>query len=59
MSQATKIALGALAVLLIALPWLVNPYVLQIFIMTMMYAMLGLGFALTLKVGLPRFDVAA
>jgi len=59
MSNAVKIAVGVLAALLIALPRLVNPYVLQIFILTFTYSMLGLAFALTIKVGLPRFDIAA
>jgi branched-chain amino acid transport system permease protein len=59
MSNAVKIAVGVLALLLIALPWLVNPYVLQVFILTFTYSMLGLAFALTIKVGLPRFDLAA
>lgn len=48
-----------LAALLIALPWLVNPYVLQVVILTITFSMLGLAFAFTLKVGLPRFDAAA
>jgi len=55
----SKIAVGVLAVILLALPWLVNPYVLQVFIMTITYSMLGLAFALTMRVGLPRFDIAA
>jgi len=59
MSNAVKIAVGVLALLLLALPWLVNPYVLQVFILTFTYSMLGLAFALTIKVGLPRFDIAA
>jgi branched-chain amino acid transport system permease protein len=59
MSNAVKIAVGVMAALLIALPRLVNPYVLQIFILTFTYSMLGLAFALTIKVGLPRFDIAA
>lgn len=59
MSNAVKIAVGVLALFLITLPWLVNPYVLQIFILTFTYSMLGLAFALTIKVGLPRFDIAA
>lgn len=59
MSNAAKLAIAILALLLIALPWLVNPYVLQVFIMTITYSMLGLAFALTMKVGLPRFDIAA
>ena len=55
----SKIAAGVLAVILLALPWLVNSYVLQVFIMTITYSMLGLAFALTMRVGLPRFDIAA
>jgi branched-chain amino acid transport system permease protein len=52
-------ALGLLVLLLLALPWLVNSYVLQILILTITYSMLGLAFAFTMKVGLPRFDIAA
>jgi branched-chain amino acid transport system permease protein len=59
MSKVTKVALGVLILLLIALPRWVNPYVLQILILTITYSMLGLAFALTLRVGLPRFDIAA
>ena len=50
--------LAVLIALLVVLPWLVNPYVLQIVILTITYSMLGLAFALSLKVGLPRFDIA-
>jgi branched-chain amino acid transport system permease protein len=59
MSIAKMIAIGLLILLLMILPWLVNPYVLQIVILTITYSMLGLAFAFTLKVGLPRFDIAA
>ncbi len=59
MARTTKIALGIVGLFLIALPWLINPYVLQIVILTMTYSMLGLAFALSLRVGLPRFDIAA
>jgi branched-chain amino acid transport system permease protein len=59
MGRNAKTGLGALIVLLLVLPWLINPYVLQVFVLTISYAMLGLAFAFTLKVGLPRFDVAA
>jgi branched-chain amino acid transport system permease protein len=58
----SKVMIGfaaALAVVVIALPWVVNPYLLQILILTITYAMLGLAFSLTMKVGLPRFDIAA
>lgn len=59
MSKATKAALGVLLLLLIALPWMVSSYTLQILIQTITFSMLGLSFASTLRVGLPRFDVAA
>jgi branched-chain amino acid transport system permease protein len=59
MSKTNTIALLALILLLVALPWLVNPYVLQILVLTITYSMLGLAFAFTMKVGLPRFDIAA
>jgi len=58
MSKAAKIALGVLALLLIALPWLLGPYQLQIAILTVTYSMLGLAFAFSLRVGLPRLDIA-
>ncbi len=59
MSRLAKLGFGLLFLLLLVLPWLVNPYVLQIFILTITYSMLGLAFALSLRVGLPRFDIAA
>jgi branched-chain amino acid transport system permease protein len=59
MGRTAKVALGLLVLLLLALPWLVNPYVLQILILTITYSILGLAFAFTMKVGLPRFDIAA
>jgi branched-chain amino acid transport system permease protein len=59
MSKTKTIALAALIALLLILPWLVNPYVLQILVLTITYSMLGLAFAFTMKVGLPRFDIAA
>ena len=58
MNKTRVISLAALIAFLFLLPWLVNPYVLQIVILTITYSMLGLAFALSLKVGLPRFDVA-
>jgi len=52
--------LGILILLLIALPWIgLGNYLLQVLINSLTYGMLGLAFALTLKVGLPRFDAAA
>jgi branched-chain amino acid transport system permease protein len=59
MGRLSKIILCAFIALLLVLPWLINPYVLQILILTITYAMLGLAFAFTMKVGLPRFDIAA
>jgi branched-chain amino acid transport system permease protein len=59
MSRARFFGFGLLAIVLIILPWLINTYVLQVFILTITYSMLGLAFALSLKVGLPRFDIAA
>jgi branched-chain amino acid transport system permease protein len=59
MSRIALIGTGILILLLIILPWLVNPYVLQVVILTITYSMLGLAFAFTMRVGLPRFDVAA
>lgn len=54
-----KIVIALISILLLLLPFLVDPYILQIFILTITYSMLGLAFALSLRVGLPRFDVAA
>ena len=60
MPKATKIgAIVIVALILLVLPRLVNSYVLSICILTITYSMLGLGFAFTLRVGLPRMDVAA
>lgn len=59
MSKSAKIALTIVLLLVLALPWLLNPYVLQICILTITYSMLGLAFAFSLRVGLPRFDIAA
>jgi branched-chain amino acid transport system permease protein len=60
MSKTVKICLLVLvAAVLCSLPLFLNSYVLQIVIQTVTYAMLGLTFAMGLKVGLLRFDVAA
>jgi len=59
MSKSTIAGAAVLLFALIGLPWFVNPYVLQVVILTIVYSMLGLAFAFTLRVGLPRFDVAA
>ena len=59
MSKAQKVALAALLIVALALPWFVSSYTLQILIQTITFSMLGLAFASALKVGLPRFDIAA
>jgi branched-chain amino acid transport system permease protein len=60
MPKAARItAIVIFAIILLVLPKLVNSYVLSICISTITYSMLGLGFAFSLKVGLPRMDVAA
>jgi len=59
MSRATKITLAVVVLLLITFPLLVNPYIVQIAITTITYSLLGLAFALSMRVGLPRIDIAA
>jgi branched-chain amino acid transport system permease protein len=59
MKRVKTAALAALIVFLLALPWFIGQYATQIVIMTMTYTMLGLSFAFTMRVGLPRFDIAA
>jgi len=59
MSRTTKVALAVLVLLLIAFPLLVNPYMVQVAITTINYSLLGLAFALSMRVGLPRIDVVA
>lgn len=50
--------IAALALFMLVLPWLLNPYNLQTVITTMTYAMLGMALMLSMKVGLLRFDIA-
>ncbi len=59
MTKAKKAGLGILIIVSVVLPWLVSSYTLQILIQTITFSMLGLAFASTLRVGLPRFDIAA
>ncbi len=59
MNKSRAIIAGIILLVLVVLPWLVNPYVLQVLVLTIAYSMLGLAFAFTMRVGLPRFDVAA
>jgi branched-chain amino acid transport system permease protein len=58
MSKNKKIAIGILLLFMLLLPLIINQYILQIVIMTIASAVLGLTFMLSLKVGLPRFDIA-
>ncbi len=57
-SRLKKTALAALALILIALPWAIDPYSLQLIIYTMTYIMLALGFSLCWKTRLIRVDLA-
>jgi branched-chain amino acid transport system permease protein len=59
MSHTTKVALAVLVLMLITFPLLANPYEVQVAITTITYSMLGLAFALSMRVGLPRIDIAA
>ena len=60
MSKTVKfILLAALLILMICLPLFLNNYVMQVAITTLTMGMLGLTFALCMKVGLLRFDIAA
>lgn len=45
--------------ILLAFPFLVSQFTVQIGITTIIYSILGLAFALSMKVGLPRMDIAA
>lgn len=58
MSKIVKVTIGVLVLLLLVLPWWINPYMVKIMILTITYAMLGLAFMLSMKVGLLRFDIA-
>ncbi|MBN1367905.1 MAG: branched-chain amino acid ABC transporter permease [Dehalococcoidales bacterium] len=59
MPKAKVIALGVVVIFLIALPFWVGPYTVQVAITTITYSMLGLAFALSMRVGLPRLDIPA
>jgi branched-chain amino acid transport system permease protein len=59
MSKLTKITLGVVVILLIVFPLFSNAYKVQIAITTITYSMLGLAFAFSMRVGLPRMDIAA
>lgn len=56
MSKTAAIAIGVFLAFLVAVPFLVNPYIMQIFILSITYSMLALAVASALKVGLPRLD---
>jgi branched-chain amino acid transport system permease protein len=59
MSKLMKITLGVVVILLIVFPLISNAYTVQVAITTITYSLLGLGFAFSMKVGLPRMDIAA
>ncbi len=54
-----KISGVIIIVILLVFPLIVSAFTVQVAITTIIYAMLGLAFALSMKVGLPRMDVAA
>jgi branched-chain amino acid transport system permease protein len=59
MSKRMIIILGVVVILLIVFPIFSNAYTVQVAITTITYSMLGLAFAFSMRVGLPRMDVAA
>ncbi len=59
MSRLAKIGIGVFALILFIVPFVINPFQVQVVILTITYAMLGLAFALSMRVGLPRLDVGA
>ncbi len=59
MSRITMIVLAVIGLLLLTLPFYTSDYTTQIAITTITYSMLGLAFALGMRVGLPRLDMAA
>ena len=59
MFKSNRIWVGLVLAVALVVPLFVGPYRLQIFIFAITYSMLALGFRLSWKVGLPRFDVAA
>jgi branched-chain amino acid transport system permease protein len=59
MTRTGKAFLGVILAVAVALPYLLGSYRLQIMIFVICYSMLALAFSLSMKVGLPRFDMAA
>jgi len=57
--RSSKILLGLALILAVVLPQLLGAYKSQVLIFAVTYSMLALAFSLTMKVGLPRFDIAA
>lgn len=57
--HSNRLWVGLVLIVALVIPLFVGAYRLQIFIFTITYSMLALGFRLSWKVGLPRFDVAA
>jgi branched-chain amino acid transport system permease protein len=58
-SRSNVIGLIFIALVLLTIPLYFNSYMTQIAITTITYSMLGLAFALGMRVGLPRLDIAA
>ena len=59
MIKSNRLWVGLVLIVALVMPLFVGAYRLQIFIFAITYSMLALGFRLSWKVGLPRFDVAA
>ncbi len=59
MSRLNIMGLTFLGLMLLTLPLYFNPYMTQVAITTITYSMLGLAFALGMRVGLPRLDIGA
>ena len=59
MSRINMVGLGILVLLLLLLPLVVGGFMTQIATTTITFAMLGLAFGLSMRVGLPRLDIAA
>jgi branched-chain amino acid transport system permease protein len=59
MSRINVVWLIVLSLIFLTLPLYVSSYMTQIAINTITYSMMGLAFALGMRVGLPRLDIAA
>jgi branched-chain amino acid transport system permease protein len=59
MPRTKTILFGLLIIILIVFPMISNAYTVQVAITTITYSLLGLAFAFSMRVGLPRLDIAA